>query len=930
MSGSNPLARFSKRSRASDTAQDTMIRTDREQVKRRRTSRSKNEIKKSLETTSPREKDGRYQAAQVANDPLPHSTDQVKNGVSETWSLSTTVAGQFTNIDPILTRDEEYLFVGLEAAVHIYSVATSCLVRTLQLKPNQSVIGYSLSSTNQEHLYIITSAGSVSKWDWLSGKQVSHWTTGRKLISAGLSFHAREDGPVLSLLALRESKAGKREIVVTYLSEKTLHEIVILETSTRLDQIKCTLDGRAVIAYGGQHIFIGTECLSQGNLELKHYTWKEVVSPVSISSADIRNSAASPRAEVQSSGSKGATSIDLALGSSDGSILVYHDILGLVGQEEHHENRKTGTPRRLHWHRDVVNVVRWSRDGNYIISGGHESVMVLWQLDTGRKQFLPHLSSPICNIVVSSTGNSYVIKLADNSIIVLSARELQPFATITGLQSYSQMNKSKTRINLSRVPATAILHPQYPDRLLVTVPASRQTTHEGHRPANSCVLQTYDIRSNHHISRQALARTNVTTLKVNPEGLQIVAPNVTHLGISQDGEWMTTVDEWSPYPHDVEALDSNGVCIDSIGANHQEIFLKFWRWSNSSGMWELVTRIDGPHFSDKGSVPILDLASRPLSHEFATIGRDAVLRFWCPSSRQRSGLNMNHGEVPLKNWKCRSTIDLKGYVNGDNTGNLSAASITFSQDGSVLAVCLQSMHPGNSGLTILVDVQSSIVHYTRVGVYPGDPCVARFLGCYLIVLSTHSISIWDTVDDIVRTMGSVQEADCSLSDKAHRLLAVDPNTQTFAITLQHPQSPLATRKGHKCFVQVYDVHSVSLLGQMPLGGCPDALLPDSRAGEYIVVDAAANVRRLGSINKSSQAAPSQDWIAEANSGIAELLGSHVHGHKDQNPSQVLVNMGDMEKPLSQSKKLAGIFGESPFVLPSASILFQDVVQALTA
>ncbi|KAE8348315.1 WD40-repeat-containing domain protein [Aspergillus coremiiformis] len=927
MSGFKPLTRLPKRFRASDA--DNIIPIEAERVKRRRTSRRKNETTGSPETIRPnmrKETINHPPTVHKATDYLPHCIDQDKNGVPGMWSLSTPVGGQYTNLDPILTRDEEYLFIGLEAAVHVYSVATSRLFRTLQLKPSQSVIGYSLSSANEEHLYVVTSAGSVSKWDWLSGKQISRWTIGRKMISVSRCFHPLEGGMDISLLTLRECKSGKREMVLTHFGERMLHETVILETNARLEHIKCTSDGQAIIVYGSQRVFFGTQCLRQGDLESMQYTWKEMVLPVSISCLDIRDSATSFQGEEQSSNRNGSTSIDLAFGGSDGSILIYHNILGLLGKEEHDENGKTGTPRRLHWHRDLVNAIRWSRDGNYIISGGNESVMVLWQLDTGRKQFLPHLSSPICNIVVSPTGNSYVIKLADNSIAVLSARELQPCATITGLQSYSQMNNSRTGVYSPCTPSfAAILHPQYPDRLLVIVPASRQIAHESHHHTSFCVLQTYDICSNNHIFRQALARTNATTLKVNPEGLQIVAPNVTHLGVSQDGKWMSTVDKWRSCPHDAEVLDSNGVCIDSIAAD-QEIFLKFWRWNNSSDFWELVARIDGPHFSDKDSASILDLASRPLSHEFATIGSDTVLRFWCPSKRHRNGLKMND-EVPLETWKCRSIVDLKDYTHNDNSGNLSTASITFSQDGTVLAVCLQSVHSRNTGLTILVDAQSCTVHYSRVGVYPGDPCVARFLGCHLVIASTQSISIWDTVDDIVRTPGPSEGVDCSFSDKAPRLLAVDSNTQTFAVTLQCSKSPPATKKGRKCFVQVYDIHSLSLLCQLPLGGFPNALLADSQSSDYIVVDAAANVRRLGCSSKTSQAAPARDLAARVNSGIAGLLGNRVYGTEYHHHTRALVSMGIMET-FSQGKELAEIFGDSPFVLPSASTLFRDVVQAL--
>lgn len=359
--------------------------------------------------------------------------------------------------------------------------------------------------------------------------------------------------------------------------------------------------------------------------------------------------------------------------------------------------------------------------------------MVLWQLDTGRKQYLPHLSSAICNIVVSPTGNSYAVKLADNSVMVLSARELQPYATIIGLQLLPKMGKFKDTAPCDTT--AAVLHPQFPDQLLVAVPSSRQNTQDGHCLASSPVLQTYNILTNKHISRQALARTNTTILKISPEGSEITTPDIKHLSVSQDGKWMATVDSWSPFPQDTKALGL-GFSGDSRTRNHEETFLKFWKWNKSSSLWELVTRIDGPHFSGYGPAPVLGLASRPHSNEFITIGADAILRIWCPNQKPRSGLKTGPDVVQqLETWKCRNTIDLKGNIGFNKAGHLDAACFTFSEDGSVLAVCLPSESIEKPNIALLIDAQQCTIHYSRAGAYRGDPCAVKFLGRHLIIAS---------------------------------------------------------------------------------------------------------------------------------------------------------------------------------------------------
>jgi NET1-associated nuclear protein 1 (U3 small nucleolar RNA-associated protein 17) len=55
----------------------------------------------------------------------------------------------------------------------------------------------------------------------------------------------------------------------------------------------------------------------------------------------------------------------------------------------------------LQWHAAAVGAITFSSDGNYLLSGGVEAVLVLWSLVSGgtaAKQFLPRLGAPICQL----------------------------------------------------------------------------------------------------------------------------------------------------------------------------------------------------------------------------------------------------------------------------------------------------------------------------------------------------------------------------------------------------------------------------------------------------------------------------------------------------------------------------------------------------
>ncbi|KAL3257434.1 hypothetical protein ABHI18_006832 [Aspergillus niger] len=919
--------RPSKRSRVGDAALGKTMQTDDSRVKRRRTSQSKNDINKALSPTiiNSKEKHGLEEQCTLART---ESSVQKSEPQYEIWSSTSMVAGQYSNLDPIFTSDDEYLLIGLETAVHVYSLATSRLLRTLPSIAGDSIAGYRLSPENPNFLYVFTLSGSVTKWEWLSGEQCSSWEVGHKTISVDVCL---SDAGNDILLFLLERKDGKRVITLNDSPNDASRYIIILETHVQITNLKVACQGQFIIAYSDRHVFFGWAGLVQPSDSVS-YIWKEVNLPVSIMCLDVRHYTSSNRPGPQGSKDRNhADKVDLVLGERNGSILIYYDILRFVKDEGGRQPERNLTPRRLHWHRNSVNSVRWSKDGNYIITGGHESVMVLWQLDTGRKQFLPHLSSPIGNIVISTSGNLYAVKLADNSIIVLSARELQPFSTITGLQLCPKVAKSHDKYLPEDQPlfecVPAALHPQNPDHLIITVPASRQTAQESHPVVNASMLQTYDIRTNSHVSRQALARTNATTLKVGPDGSHIVTPDVTHISVSHDGKWMATVDTWRPYKRDMQALHHGDSGSSHPSEGFQETFLKFWRWNSSSNLWELVTRIDGPHFCDKGSVRVLDVAVRAYSAEFATIGSDAVLRFWCPSTRQRSGLKSDNPEEPMETWKCRRAIDLKPYIDVGMADSLGAASMDFSQDGSVLAICLGSQTCLNSGLAILIDAQNCSVRYSRVGLYKGMPCAVAFVGCNLVIASREAVSIWDTVDDIARAIKLPGSG--SVSVKQPRLLAVSSETNTFAVSVECLQNNQHSknRRMLRSSVQVYDILTLALLSETTLGHHPVALLSAMHSSDYIVVDVAANVQRIGRLDQSYQSnSHSRDLGSHINSGLRNLFGEHVRG-KSQDPQHITTDSDNQ----NLQKELASVFSDAPpFVMPPASMIFRSVVDALSS
>lgn len=567
--------------------------------------------------------------------------------------------------------------------------------------------------------------------------------------------------------------------------------------------------------------------------------------------------------------------------------------------------------------------------GNYVISGGRESVLVFWQLDSGRKHFLPHLSSPICSMAISHSGRLYAVKLADNSVVILSATELEQITTITGLQLPRLVHKMKdisSEGSQSSYVIPALLHPQRPDSLLIATPARQSIYEQSQSLGNLSVLQTFNVRTGSHISRQALARTNITVLNKGPEGAAIVSPDIQHLDVSRDGKWLATVDTWSPHRADVDALQSFPLHNADDRKCYSEIFLKFWAWNDLTEVWELVTRIDAPHYRTvDGPVPLYCLSSRPDRHGFATLGADGVLRLWEPTARQtNSTKSRTRGVRPQQTWKCQTSVDLTASSGIDHGKSLTSASMSFSEDGSVLAICMQ-------GVVHLIDTHRWEIRRTRGGLSLNDAFSVKFLGRYVILSSRKSTTIWDTVNDVLKSILIPGSGSTSGSHESDTIfLAVNSKTQSFAVVTRcssQGDDDKSTKRRRKLFyrVEVYSTHSSLPLFRSALEYPPLCLLSDPTTGDYIIVDSAANLKRLSCHEENIQpASVAGNTSHHLKAGLENLFGSLGQGlSKPKHPPL------EEEATLSQSRKLDGIFDRAPpFSLPPVSVLFKDVINSL--
>ncbi|KAG8533884.1 uncharacterized protein KY384_001625 [Bacidia gigantensis] len=869
------------------------------------------------------------------------------NKEAPSWKLSPPTGGQMLDLDPTFSLDQEYLFIPFQAYVAVYATSTSLLLRKLHIDQGQRIASVALCDSTPDRLYIALSSGSIEAWDWSEGRRISSKQTQHE--TTHISLVTQDDVDIDAVVfAVQKLESNQKWQLSSYVwncseGESNIEEMQTLYTSeTPLTSLQPLHKGRHIILTSGHDLIIGAPSKDSDSQRM-HHKWRIMACPEWIVSIDTRASPLNSDQQARSHQSRNYPPIDVAIGGLKGSIHLYSNILQNLFQTQKsgQQTKKTGDimSRHLHWHRSAVHTVKWSPDGNYLISGGLETVLVMWQLDTGSKDQLPHLGAPIESIVVSPDGASYGIRLADNSAMILTTMEMKPSFSISGVQihghtSLRQMipsiqtvdNSNQIEHRRSDLRHAACIRTTKMHQILFAVP-SHQSSRTSRSPQSSSYLQTFDMTSGHQLARQALTRTNTTNLNMGPESNTIEDPNVTHMATSQDGKWLATVDEWMPPASDLEPLAFDKAKLQEDTLIRREIRLKFWIWSDKGNVWELVTRVDQPHASETGKVhesgSIVAIASDPSSAAFATLGEDGYLKAWKPVTRRRGGIVVRGKDgLPLKNWHCRFSTAIGST--GQSKEHKMAASLTYSPDGSLIALGVKQQ---NVSPIYLIDSLTGIIEKVQTGLAASSLHGLGIIDRYLIVLSKQLI-VWDLVNDKQEYATSLKFHQSSPADQAiHTHLAINLKHNTFSIAI--PQSASSgQKKSLKAQVAIFDVSSPNPLFISSLQNPVTALLPAVGQKGYYIVDTAAEITTLSPIQAPIMQIEPPKAELKPRKGLSDILGKG-------NAKRPLISMDENSETDGKNavnvtpQQLAAIFDQGPaYALPPVQQLFEQVADLI--
>lgn len=586
-----------------------------------------------------------------------------------------------------------------------------------------------------------------------------------------------------------------------------------------------------------------------------------------------------------------------------------------------------------------------------MISGGAEEVLVLWQLDTAKTDFLPHLGATIENIVVSPRGSSYAVHLNDNSTMVLSTSEMKPTMYVSGVQSVVMSDtKSKELLvhRVSEVPeeifrsVPAASNPANPSQITLAVGNGQQSMLADGNSVSTPYIQIFDLESSQSVSKQAVARTSPTEANITSEGHPIVEPMVTQITYSQDGTWLATVDEWQPPERDVSALIDGSRSLADLCRERKEIYLKFWEVDQDTGNSQLVTRINDAH---RTTLPesIFDLVANPTATQFATIGGDGIVRVWSPRLRQRDGLAATGPEGrALWRWSCVQTIHLgENVVPEDDVvglqehGNMAGA-LDYSEDGSILFAA----YGGPSDAVVyVIDTESGEIRDRIEGMFTGEVRALKAVASCLVMLS-NELTVYDIVADELRY-------GLNLSDRFNEStkltqLAVNRRSRSFALAvpLMAPDQKKAVR-GTASELAVFSIeeNTPQLVQHFP--HLITALLPAARSSGFIVVDSAA---QIWSANERAETAnlakPLEDLQLDTVASPAEEeMELAVDGEEEGEDADEEMQDADADedddydihRAVVAPQRIADIFNAGPsFAMPPIEDLFYQVAGLFSA
>ncbi|KAI9204433.1 WD40-repeat-containing domain protein [Polychytrium aggregatum] len=623
-------------------------------------------------------------------------TSAVKKGERFSANVSTLTCGNLGAIPPVFTKDSGYLFCATESTIKIFSVATGHAVRSI-VGHTDTVTATFLNPENHLQLYSGSLDGTIRLWDFNDAILLKSWNIGEPIQHMCVS----KAEPSFLFVAIQNPGQNSSSVLKFNVAQKTVKWEVIMTLKGTIFRIE--------VDPSGEYLVAGSTSQRFKVLHLPTKT-QEIYS---LDGVELSTFAIHP------------TEPAVAVGDSDGQITLWYCL----------RTPFVAAPvtTTLHWHAHRVNGISFTADGAYMLSGGEEAVLVVWQLETRNKQFLPRLNSEIVSVTVSPTGSLFALGHRDNSIRIISSVNLTVRQAVAGLK-IAQENRE-----LYPLSTGLVVEPRENAVCLNGSPGTLQF----YNPFADRHVMELEITSGNRVSRQ--------------EDREIIRPHVVHAAFSKTGDWMTTVD------------------TRDDGEFDPELYLKFWTFDHNSRSYAVNTRVDNPHDGAIHGLAFRQASSEPLLA--VTCGNDKKFKIW--------QLNTAHSDDDEKEetyWSCRSV----GFYKESAISH-----VTFSEDGSILAVACEN------DLTLwnpLTNALHAVLTYPPPTNTIRNICFTSGSEPYVVAVTDTHIHVWNLLTCTIWWSVRVGDvAHCASDPKSAHFAVVLTGSSDYKskIAVFHPSSPVS-------------------------------------------------------------------------------------------------------------------------------------------
>ncbi|KAJ3158852.1 WD repeat-containing protein 75 [Geranomyces michiganensis] len=513
------------------------------------------------------------------------------------WKPASLVGGSIGKSSVVFSRDSTLYMCVAGSRIKVYSATTGLLIRTLvpPVHTSDALTAIEAHAEDPKLIFSSSSTGTLRKWDVDTGKVLKTWEVGESITHLRINRHDPEHLYIISAPRVVSASGKTSSVLYKYSLNKKRKEAVYHSKKQQLLGLDIAADG----SYIAVHSAAQCTLISVENPEDIYHCPSDI---------PITAVAIHPAAQY------------LAAGDFMGRITLWH-----CGSVIAKEKPVTSV---LHWHPQQVNCAAFSADGEYLLSGADAGVLVVWQLSTRGKQFLPHLSSGIRALSISPDQMMYALTHIDNSVRIVASATMNTKFISAGPPTYDRTN---------RRPWQMVREPRDDSVAIFGLGGS---------------IQFYDVMGDQRLQQLEVTSTE-TAAKLSGKPSSQVAV-VTHVAFAANNAWMMTVDDRFDVP-----------------SNMWESRVKFWEYKPDSATYVMNTRVDQPH---KGFITGVAASTKSSTiQRTATTGSDKFFRVWNLLKSRSNG---------QETWGCLYTGAYRDLV---------PEGASFSSDNSLLAVTFQQV-----------------------------------------------------------------------------------------------------------------------------------------------------------------------------------------------------------------------------------------------